>query len=310
MEQTFIGIDVAKDRLDVHVRPSNEAFAVTRDDAGLAALLEKLAPLEPYLVVVEATGGFEQTVAAALVSGGMPLAVVNPRQIRDFARATGQLAKTDALDAKAIARFAEAVRPEPRPVPDAQARALGELVARRRQIIAMMTAERNRRRQLSSQRLIKSVDRLLAVLQKELGDLEQEVGEGIRGTPAWRERDELLRSVPGIGDAVARTLIADLPELGRLDRKQIAALVGLAPLNRDSGKWRGKRTTWGGRAKVRSALYMAALVASRHNPVLKAFYQRLLSFGKPKKLALTAVMRKLLTILNAMVRDNKRWQNA
>ena len=310
MEQTFIGIDVAKDRLDVHVRPSNEAFAVTRDDAGLAALLEKLAPLQPYLVVVEATGGFEQTVAAALVSGGMPLAVVNPRQIRDFARATGQLAKTDALDAKAIARFAEAVRPEPRPVPDAQARALGELVARRRQIIAMMTAERNRRRQLSSQRLIKSVDRLLAVLQKELGDLEQEVGEGIRGTPAWRERDELLRSVPGIGDAVARTLIADLPELGRLDRKQIAALVGLAPLNRDSGKWRGKRTTWGGRAKVRSALYMAALVASRHNPVLKAFYQRLLSFGKPKKLALTAVMRKLLTILNAMVRDNKRWQNA
>lgn len=310
MEQTFIGIDVAKDRLDVHVRPSNEAFAVTRDDAGLAALLEKLAPLEPYLVVVEATGGFEQTVAAALVSGGMPLAVVNPRQIRDFARATGQLAKTDALDAKAIARFAEAVRPEPRPVPDAQARALGELVARRRQIIAMMTAERNRRRQLSSQRLIKGVDRLLAVLQKELGDLEQEVGEGIRGTPAWRERDELLRSVPGIGDAVARTLIADLPELGRLDRKQIAALVGLAPLNRDSGKWRGKRTTWGGRAKVRSALYMAALVASRHNPVLKAFYQRLLSFGKPKKLALTAVMRKLLTILNAMVRDNKRWQNA
>jgi len=310
MEQIFIGIDVAKDRLDVHVRPSDEAFAVTRDDAGLAALLEKLAPLEPYLVVVEATGGFEQTVAAALVSAGMPLAVVNPRQIRDFARATGQLAKTDALDAKAIARFAEAVRPEPRPVPDAQARALGELVARRRQIIAMMTAERNRRRQLSSQRLIKSVDRLLAVLQKELGDLEQEVGEGIRGTPAWRERDELLRSVPGIGDAVARTLIADLPELGHLDRKQIAALVGLAPLNRDSGKWRGKRTTWGGRAKVRSALYMAALVASRHNPVLKAFYQRLLSFGKPKKLALTAVMRKLLTILNAMVRDNKRWQNA
>jgi len=310
MEQIFIGIDVAKDRLDVHVRPSDEAFAVTRDDAGLAALLEKLAPLEPYLVVVEATGGFEQTVAAALVSAGMPLAVVNPRQIRDFARATGQLAKTDALDAKAIARFAEAVRPEPRPVPDAQARALGELVARRRQIIAMMTAERNRRRQLSSQRLIKSVDRLLAVLQKELGDLEQEVGEGIRGTPAWRERDELLRSVPGIGDAVARTLIADLPELGHLDRKQIAALVGLAPLNRDSGKWRGKRTTWGGRAKVRSALYMAALVASQHNPVLKAFYQRLLSFGKPKKLALTAVMRKLLTILNAMVRDNKRWQNA
>ena len=310
MEQIFVGIDVAKDRLDVHVRPSDEAFSVARDSEGLTALMQRLGPLHPYLVVLEATGGFEQTLAAALVSEAMPLAVVNPRQIRDFARATGQLAKTDALDAKAIARFAEAIKPEPRPVPDEQARALGELVARRRQVIEMMTAERNRRRQLSSRRLIKSVDRLLAVLQKELSELEQEVGEGIRGTPAWRERDELLRSVPGIGNVVARTLIADLPELGRLGRKQIAALVGIAPLNRDSGRMHGKRTTWGGRAKVRSALYMAALVASRRNPVLKAFYQRLISFGKPKKLALIAVMRKLLTILNAMVRDNKRWQNA
>jgi transposase len=310
MEQTFIGIDVAKDRLDVHVRPSDEAFTVARDSEGLARLMERLRPLGAYLVVVEATGGFEQTLAAALVSEGLPLAVVNPRQIRDFARATGQLAKTDALDAKAIARFAEAIKPEPRPVPDDQARALGELVARRRQIIDMMTAERNRRRLLSSRRLIKSVDRLLAVLQKELTELEGDIGESIRGTPAWRERDELLRSVPGIGDVVARTLIADLPELGRLDRKQIAALVGIAPLNRDSGRMRGRRTSWGGRAKVRSVLYMAALVGSRRNPVLKAFYQRLISFGKPKKLALTAVMRKLLTILNAMVRDNKRWQNA
>ncbi|MBO0741858.1 MAG: IS110 family transposase [Hyphomicrobiaceae bacterium] len=310
MEQIFVGIDVAKDRLDVHVRPSDEAFSVARDSEGLTALMQRLGPLHPYLVVLEATGGFEQTLAAALVSEAMPLAVVNPRQIRDFARATGQLAKTDALDAKAIARFAEAIKPEPRPVPDEQARALGELVARRRQVIEMMIAERNRRRQLSSRRLIKSVDRLLAVLQKELSELEQEVGEGIRGTPAWRERDELLRSVPGIGNVVARTLIADLPELGRLGRKQIAALVGIAPLNRDSGRMHGKRTTWGGRAKVRSALYMAALVASRRNPVLKAFYQRLISFGKPKKLALIAVMRKLLTILNAMVRDNKRWQNA
>lgn len=310
MEQTFVGIDVAKDRLDVHVRPSDEAFSVARDSEGLTALMQRLRPLDPYLVVLEATGGFEQTLAAALVSQAMPLAVVNPRQIRDFARATGQLAKTDALDAKAIARFAEAIKPEPRPVPDEQARVLGELVARRRQVIEMMTAERNRRRQLSSRRLIKSVDRLLAVLQKELSELEQELGEGIRGTPAWRERDELLRSVPGIGNVVARTLIADLPELGRLDRKQIAALVGIAPLNRDSGRMHGRRTTWGGRAKVRSALYMAALVASRRNPVLKAFYQRLISFGKPKKLALIAVMRKLLTILNAIVRDNKPWQNA
>jgi len=249
-------------------------------------------------------------VAAALVAAQIPLAVVNPRQIRDFARATGQLAKTDALDARAIAGFAAKVQPEVRPVPDEQARALGELVTRRRQLIDMMTAERNRRRQLTSVRLLKSVDRLLAVLQKELFELDHELGDGIRGTPAWRERDELLQSVPGIGNIVARTLIADLPELGRLDRKQIAALVGVAPLNRDSGKMRGRRTTWGGRAKVRCVLYMAALVASRRNPVLKAFYQRLLGAGKAKKLALTAVMRKLLTILNAIVRDNKKWQNA
>jgi transposase len=309
MEQTFIGIDVAKDRLDVHVLPSNEAFAVARDGKGLAVLIERLGPLAPYLVVLEATGGFELTVAAALVATGMPLAVVNPRQIRDFARATGQLAKTDALDAKVIALFAERVRPEPRPVPTEQARALGELVARRRQLIEMMTAERNRRRQLTSHRLIEGVDRLLAMLQKELSELDGDLAEGIRATPAWRERDELLRSVPGVGKVVAHSLIADLPELGRLDRKQIAALVGVAPLNRDSGKWQGKRTTWGGRAKVRCVLYMAALVASRRNPVLATFYQRLLRAGKAKKLALTAVMRKLLTILNAMVRDNSRWQN-
>jgi transposase len=310
MEQTFIGIDVSKDRLDVHVRPSEASFAVARDGKGLADLVERLRPIEPYLVVLEATGGFELTVAAALVAAGMPIAVVNPRQIRDFARATGQLAKTDALDAKAIALFADKVRPEPRPVLDEQARALGELIARRRQLIEMMTAERNRRAQLNSRRLIRSIDQLLAVMQKQLSDLDREVGDRIRGTPAWRERDELLRSVPGIGDIVARTLIADLPELGRLDRKQIAALVGVAPLNRDSGKMRDRRTTWGGRAKIRSALYMAALVASRHNPVLATFYQRLLRAGKVKKLALTAVMRKLLTILNAMVRDNRQWQNA
>jgi transposase len=310
LEQTFVGIDVSKDRLDVYMRPSQACFSVTRDGKGVAELVERLGSRDPHLVVLEATGGFEQTVAAALVAAGLPLAVVNPRQIRDFARATGQLAKTDALDAKAIALFAERVRPEPRPVPDEQARALGELVARRRQIVEMMVAERNRRAQLKSRRLIKSIDQLLGLLQKQLGELDRELGDSIRGTPAWRERDELLRSVPGIGDIVARTLIADLPELGRLDRKQIAALVGIAPLNRDSGKMRGKRTTWGGRAKVRSALYMAALVGSRCNPVLAAFYQRLLRAGKVKKLALTAVMRKLLTILNAMVRDNKRWQNA
>ncbi len=310
MEQRFVGIDVAKDRLDVHVRPSGEAFAVARDGEGLMALIERLRALEPALIVLEATGGFETTVAAAVAGAGLPLAVVNPRQIRDFARAIGQLAKTDALDAAAIARFAAAVRPEPRPLPDDQTRLLAELVARRRQIIEMMTAERNRRSHLSRPRLIKGLDRHLAGLQKDLSEIEQEIDTTIRGTPAWRECEDLLISVPGVGPTLARTLLADVPELGKLDRKQIAALIGVAPINRDSGTLRGRRTTWGGRAKVRAALYMAALVASRHNPVLAAFYNRLLVAGKPKKLALTAVMRKLLVILNAMLRDKRQWQPA
>ena len=255
------------------------------------------------LIVLEATGGFETTVAGTLCAAGLPLAVVNPRQIRDFARATGRLAKTDALDAAVIAHFADAVRPEPRPLPDAQARTLGELVTRRRQIVEMMAVERGRRKRLTSRRMIKSVDRLLKALQRELSDLEEDLDDTVRGTPAWRETEDLLKSVPGVGDVTARTLIADLPELGTLDRKKIAALVGVAPFNRDSGTLRGKRTIWGGRANVRAALYMAALVASRHNPVLRRFYQRLVQAGKPKKVALTAVMRKLLTILNAIVRD-------
>ena len=310
MEQIFVGVDVSKDRLDVHVRPGDEAFAVSRDGEGLEALVVRLGALAPQLVVLEATGGFEVTVAAALAAARLPVAVVNPRQIRDFARATGKLAKTDALDALAIARFAQAVRPEPRPLKDDDTRALAELVARRRQIVEMTVAERNRRRQLTSKRLIKSVDRLLLALQKELSDLEQELSDTIRGTPAWREAEDLLTSVPGVGPAVARTLLAELPELGHLDRKRIAALVGVAPMNRDSGTLRGRRTIRGGRPPVRRTLYMAALVASRHNPVLRAFYQRLVSAGKAKKAALTAVMRKLLTILNAILRDKTPWQNA
>jgi len=310
LEQVFIGIDVAKDRLDVHVRPSGEAFAVTRDGEGLSALCERLVVLGPELVVLEATGGFEMMVAAALAAARLPLAVVNPRQIRDFARSTGRLAKTDALDAAVIAHFADAVRPEPRPLPDEQAQMLGELVVRRRQIVDMMTAERNRRTRLTNRRMIKSVDRLLRALQKELSDLESDLDDTIRGTPAWRDAEDLLKSVPGVGNTTARTLIADLPELGRLDRKKIAALVGVAPLNRDSGTMRGRRTTWGGRASVRASLYMAALSASRCNPILANFYQRLLRAGKPKKLALTAVMRKLLTTLNAILRDQTPWQSA
>ena len=310
MEQMFVGIDVAKDRLDVHVRPSGEAFSVARDGKGLDELVARLRALDVALIVLEATGGFETTVAGALCAAGLPLAVVNPRQIRDFARATGRLAKTDAIDAAASAHFAEAVRPDPRPVPDEQARSLGELITRRRQIVEMMTAERNRRGRLTNRRMIKSVDRLLKALQRELSDLEADLDDTIRGTPAWRETEDLLKSVPGIGDVVARTLIADLPELGTLDRKKIAALVGVAPFNRDSGTLRGRRTIWGGRANVRAALYMAALVASQHNPILRRFYQRLLEAGKPKKVALTAVMRKLLTILNAIVRDQTPWQTA
>jgi transposase len=301
---------VAKDRLDVHVRPSGEAFAVARDGEGLAALTARLGELGPCLVVLEATGGFEVTVASALAAAKLPLAVVNPRQIRDFARATGKLAKTDALDAAAIAHFAEAIHPEPRALPDEQAQALGELVARRRQVVEMIGAETHRRRQMTQRKVLRRIDRHLAVLQKELTEIEQELDDSIRGTPAWRENDDLLKSVPGIGPAVARTLLAELPELGTLDRKRIAALVGVAPLNRDSGTMRGRRTTWGGRATVRTALYMAALVASRHNPLIAAFYRRLRAAGKPAKVALVACMRKLLIILNAILRDRRPWQHA
>ena len=310
MEQMYVGIDVAKDRLDVHVRPSGEAFAVARDGEGLAALVERLRALAPALIVSEATGGFEQVVAGALGAADLPVVVVNPRQIRDFARALGRLAKTDRLDAEAIALFAERVQPEPRPLPNEQARLLSELVGRRRQVIEMIVAEGNRARQLESRRLKKRIERHCAVLQKELTEIECELDDTIRGTAIWRETDDLLKSVPGVGDALTRTVIADLPELGTLNRKKISALVGVAPFNRDSGTLRGKRTVWGGRSSVRRTLYMAALVASRHNPVIASFYRRLLAAGKPKKLALTACMRKLLTILNAMLRDRKPWQAA
>lgn len=306
----FVGIDVAKDRLDVHVRPSGETFTVARDGEGLAALTERLMGLKPSLVVLEATGGFEVTVAAALGSAKLPLAVVNPRQIRDFARATGKLAKTDALDAAAIAHFAEAIQPEPRPIPDEQAQALGELVARRRQIVEMIVSETHRRRQMTQRLLLRQVDRHLAVLQEELSEIERELDDSIRGTPAWRANDDLLKSVPGIGNTTARTLLAELPELGTLDRKKISALVGVAPLNRDSGTMRGRRTTWGGRSSVRTALYMAALTATRHNPAIAAFYKRLRHAGKPPKVAIVACMRKLLTILNAILRDRRPWQIA
>jgi transposase len=306
----FVGIDVAKDRLDVHLRPAGEAFTVARDGEGIEALATRLLARKPELVVLEATGGFETVVAAGLAAAGLPVAVVNPRQIRDFARATGRLAKTDPLDAAVIAHFAEAVRPQARPVASAEAQALGELVARRRQLIGMMTAERNRRRQLTTKRLIKGIDRILAVLQAQLTELERDIGDAVRGTPAWREKEDLLVSVPGIGQKIARTLIAELPELGSLDRHQVAALVGVAPFNRDSGKWRGRRSIAGGRAVVRSALYMSVLVSIRRKLPLATVYNRLRAAGKPAKVAIVACMRKLAIILNAILRDKTSWQTA
>jgi transposase len=305
--ELFIGIDVSKDRLDICIRPSGETFAVTRDDEGLERLVERLRALAPALVTLEATGGYETVVASALAAEHLPLAVVNPRQIRDFARSTGKLAKTDRLDAAAIAHFAEAVRPAARRLADGEAQALGELVARRRQVIEMIVAEKNRRRLAAQPRVLKAIDRHVDLLQAELSELDREIDGAIRKSPAWQADADLLASVPGIGKATLRTLIAELPELGRLDRRKIAALVGVAPINRDSGVWRGRKAIAGGRAPVRTALYMAALVASRANPVIAPYYQKLRASGKAAKQALTACIRKLLVILNAILRDRKPW---
>ena len=305
-----VGIDVSKDRLDVHLCPSGEAFAVARDGKGLEALVDRLAAIDVSLIVVEATGGFETTVAAALAAAGLPLAVVNPRQIRDFARALGKLAKTDAIDAEVIALFAEKVRPEARPLASQEAQALGELVARRRQIVEMIGMEANRRRQAAAKRLVKKIGHHLAFLEKELADVDADIDAGIRASPVWREKEDLLTSVPGVGAVTARTLIAELPELGQLDRRKLAALVGVAPFNRDSGLWRGHRMIGGGRTYVRNALYMAALAATRWNPVIRAAYRRLVARGRPKKVALVACLRRLLTILNAILRDKTPWQTA
>ena len=314
----FVGIDVAKDRLDVPIRPGGEAFAVARDGKGLAMLVERLQELAPALVAMEATGGYETVVASAVGAAQLPLAVVNPRQIRDFARATGKLAKTDRIDAAAIAHFAEAVRPPARPIADAEAQALGELVARRRQVIEMIVAEGHRRRMASQRRVIRAIERHLALLQAELSELEGDIDGAIRSSPAWQADADLLASVPGVGKATLRTLIAELPELGHLNRRKIAALVGVAPINRDSGTMRGRRTIAGGRPAVRTALYMAApcsgqgqgLVASRANPVIAPYYAKLRAAGKTGKQALVACMRRLVVILNAILRDRKPWQPA
>jgi transposase len=302
-----VGIDVAKDRLDVAQRPGTEAWGVTNDERGIADLVARLRALRPALVVLEATGGIELPVVGALAAARLPVVVVNPRQTREFARATGRLAKTDAIDAQVLAQFAEAVRPALRPLPDAATHQLSSLVARRRQVIVMLTAEKNRLR-TAAPAVRDHINEHILWLERSLSDLDSELGQVIHSSDIWRAQDNLLQSAPGVGPVLSTTLLAELPELGSLNRKEIAALVGVAPLNRDSGTLRGRRTVWGGRSQVRTALYMAALAATRFNPVIRAFYERLQTAGKPKKVALTACMRKLLTILNAMMRHQTPWQ--
>ena len=302
----FVGIDVSKERLDVAVRPTGEMWQVSHDSLGIGEVMERLETLMPQLVVLEATGGVEMTLAGELAASGLHVAVVNPRQVRNFARATGKLAKTDALDAQVLAHFAEAMRPASRPLPDSDTRELAALVARRRQLVEMITAEKNRFR-TAARRIRPKVEEHIRWLEENLAELDRDLGDFIRSSPIWRDKDELLRSAPGVGPVLSMTLLSGLPELGTLNRGEIAALVGVASFNRDSGTMRGKRKVWGGRPQVRAALYMAALVATRFNPVLRDFYQRLCMAGKPKKVALTACMRKLLTILNHMVRQNRHW---
>jgi transposase len=306
-EPYFIGIDVAKARLDTAVRPMGQRWQVDNTEEGIQKLVQQITNLHPTLVLLEASGGLELPVVAALAVANLPVVVVNPRQVRDFARATGKLAKTDSLDAMVLAHFAEVIRPLPRSLPDTESQALTALVTRRNQVMGMLVAEKNRlytSRPPVRQRLQLHID----WLEKELNEIDQDVKETLRNSPVWREKENLLRTVPGVGPQLAVSILAYLPELGTLDRKRIAALVGVAPFNRDSGTLRGKRTVWGGRSHIRAALYMAALVASRHNPVISTFYQRLLSAGKAKKVALTACMRKLLVILNAMLKHRCPWR--
>jgi transposase len=310
MDKSIVGIDVSKDRLDVQVRPTGEASTVGRNAVGLEQLVARMRELSPHIIALEATGGFEIVVAAGLEAAGLPVAVVNPAQVRAFATAIGQRAKTDPIDAGVIAHFAEATNLEPRPLPDEQTRLLADLVGRRRQIVEMITAERQREQRVTASRPRKSIARLIKALKKELASLDADIDDAVKGSPAWRAKEELLASVPGVGPVISRTLMAELPELGQLGHKQIAALAGLAPFTRQSGKWRGKSFIGGGRTAVRAALFMGAMVAKKHNPILKAFFDRLVAAGKPKMVALIAVARKLLTILNAIVRDNQPWQTA
>lgn len=310
MDALNVGIDVSKDRLDVAVLPTGEVFAFPRTSAGVDALVERLRPLAAERIGIEATGGFETIVAAGLQAAGLPVVVLNPGDVRHFAGALGQRAKTDPLDAWVIARFVEAIRPQVRPLPDEQTRELSDLVSRRRQIVEMIGAEKQRLARTTQKRLRKSIERLVAALQKELSEVETDIDDMVRRSPAWLEKEKLLQSVPGIGPVTARVLLAEMPELGNLGRRQVAALGGLAPWVRKSGQWQGKSRIGGGRAPCRAVLFTSALTATRGNSPFRSFYERLLAAGKPKMVALIAVARKILTIANAILRDQKPWQHA
>lgn len=304
-----MGIDVSKASLDVAVLPLAQDRSFTNDEVGVTELVAWAKTLKPDLIVLEATGGLQMLVTGMLVAAGLPVAVVNPRQMRDFAKATGKLAKTDRIDARVIARFGLAIQPEPRPLKDEATQELTALIARRRQIVDMLTAEKNRLG-ISHNRVRREIKRHIAWLEKRLSGVDGELAQAIKDSPAWREKEEILTSVKGVGAVLSTTLLAGLPELGSLNRRQISALVGVCPFNRDSGKMRGKRIIFGGRADVRAVLYMGALAAKRFNPVIKAFYERLIKAGKLPKVALTACMRKLLTILNAMIKNKQKWHDA
>jgi transposase len=308
MNETFVGIDVSKDSLEVALRPSNTVQSFTNDDEGIAQLIESLRPQQPALIVLEATGKYERPVARALAVEGLLFNIINPRQGRAFARATGVLAKTDRIDALLLARFAEVLQPEARSLKDEQTEALSDLVIRRRQIVEMITAEKNRLA-LATKRVRRDIQVHIRWMEKRLEDINDDIDELIRQSPLRREKDQLLQSVTGVGPVLASTILASLPELGTLNRKQIAALVGVAPFNRESGRYKGKQKIQGGRASVRNVLYMGTVAGIRSNPVLRSFYERLVAKGKPKKLALTACMRKLLVILNTMLKNGTCWQN-
>lgn len=308
VEGPSVGIDVSKARLDVAVGSSGSVRGFDNDAAGHADLVEHLRAAAPARVIVEATGGYERGAVVAMAAAGLPVIVLNPRRAREFARAAGVLAKTDKLDAKVLALYAETLKPPLRPLSGEKQRALEDLVARRAQLVGMLTQEKNRLGQASSPRIRKSIEAIIEALKEQIDDAENDIAQEIEDSPVWKEAAERMDSVPGVGFKTACVLLANLPELGTLSRQRIASLAGLAPINRDSGRMRGKRCIGGGRADVRTALYMAALVATRHNPAIKKFYDRLVDAGKPKKLALTAAAHKLLTILNAMIREKTTWR--